>query len=140
MSSNLNDAIEGIMDRGFRLGANGLDSTERTIYVISNADFEICLGSVSGYLDNSAGDDIELLPVAFEEIGCLLLATRARKLVNAMLAYGCVPSDRQSRGNLIQSYIATINRLIDELTCAVQDREEDFGQMLDDYFASRRAA
>jgi hypothetical protein len=140
MSSSLHDAIEGIMDRGFRLGAKELDSIERTIYVISNADFEICLGSASGYLYNSAGDHIELLAIAFDEIGCSLLASRARDLVNAMLANGCIPSDRHSRGNLIQSDNATINQLIDELTCAVQDREEDFGQMLIDYFASRRAA
>lgn len=113
MSSELNDAIEGIMDRGFRFGANRLDPTDRTVYVISNADFEICLGSASGYLYNSAGNDIELLATAFEDIGCSLLATRARKLVNAMLAYGCIPSDRQSRWNLIQSDNATINRLID---------------------------
>lgn len=46
MSSNLSDAIDGIMERWFRLGANGLDSTERTIYVLSNADFENCLRSV----------------------------------------------------------------------------------------------
>ncbi|MBL8869773.1 MAG: hypothetical protein JNK90_08255 [Planctomycetaceae bacterium] len=78
MSSNLSEAIDGIMERWFRLGANGLDSTERAIYVLSNADFENCLRSVLVYLRNSAGDDIELLPVAFEDIGCSLLEARAR--------------------------------------------------------------
>lgn len=42
MSSNLSEAIDGTTERGFRIDANGLDSTERTIYVLSNADFEIC--------------------------------------------------------------------------------------------------
>ena len=66
------------MDSSFRLGAYGLDSIERTIYVISNSDFEICLGSVSGQPCNSAGDDIELLAIAFKDIGCSLFATRDR--------------------------------------------------------------
>jgi hypothetical protein len=138
MSDNLNDAINGIMDRGFQIGAAGLDPTERTIYIISNADFEICLGGVSGYLYNSAGDDIELLPAAFAEIGCPLLAARAKKLVDAMLSVKCSLADRQSRWDLIQSENAVIGKLIDEFSSAVQDREEDFGQKLADFYDTRQ--
>ena len=136
MSASLNDSIEGIMDRGFRMGVTGLDTIERTGYVISNADFEICLGGVSGYLYNSAGDDVELLSVAFEVIGCPLLATRARNLVNAMIGAKCDPSNRQSRWDLLQTDNATIDQLVDELTGSVQDRVEDFGQKISDHFAS----
>lgn len=122
------------MERGFRLGVAALDPVERTIYVISNADFEINLGGVSGYLYNSAGDDLELLPVAFEAIGCVKLATHAKMLLDAVIDSKCVPSDRQSRYEMIQSRNSMLDQRMDDLERAIQNHEEDYGQMLTEYY------
>ena len=134
MTLSFNDAIEGVMERGFRVGVAALEPMERTIYVISNADFEINLGGVSAYLYNSAGDDLELLPVAFEAIGCVRLATHAKMLLDAVTAAKCVPSDRQSRYEMMQSRSVMLDQRMDDLERAIQNQEEDYGQMLIEYY------
>lgn len=134
MTLNFNDAIDGIMERGFRMGVAALDPVERTIYVISNADFEINLGGVSGYLYNSAGNDLELLPVAFKAIGCDKLSNHAEMLLNAVIASKCVPSDRQSRYEMMRSENSMLDQQMDDLERAIQNQEEDYGQMLIEYY------
>jgi hypothetical protein len=133
MTQSFNDDVERIMTRGSERGIADLNPAERTVFVISNADFEINLGGVTGYLYNSAGDQLELLPAAFDAIGCKLLASRSKHLADVLLSLGCVPSDRSMRGEMIQSGYDRIGRAMDDLESAIQDQEEDYAQALVEY-------
>ena len=133
MTQSFNDDVERIITRGSEHGIADLNPAERTVFVISNADFEINLGGVTGYLYNSAGNELELLPAAFEAIGCKLLASRSKHLVDALMSLGCITSDRSMRSEMIQSGDERIGRAMDELERAIQDQEEDYGQALIDY-------
>lgn len=135
MTPSFNDDVESIMTRGGEHGIADLNPAERTVFVISNADFEVNLGGVSGYLYNLAGDHIELLPAAFEAIGCELLASRSKQLVDVLISMGCVLSDRSMRWETIQSGDERIGKAMDGLERAIQDQEEDYGQALVEYHA-----
>ncbi len=133
MTQNFNDDVERILTRGSEYGVADLNPAERTVFVISNADFEVNLGGVSGYLYNSAGDQLELLPAAFEAIGCKLLASRSKQLVDVLISVGCIPSDRLMRWETIRSRDERIEHAMDALEHAIQDQEEDYGQALIEY-------
>lgn len=133
MPPSFDDDVERIMTLGSEHGVAELNPVERTVFVISNADFEVNLGGVSGYLYNTAGDHVELLPAAFEAIGCTVLASRSKKLLDVLTALGCVPSDRSLRWETIQSGDDRIEQAMDDLERAIQDQEEDYGQALIDY-------
>lgn len=133
MTQQFNDDVERIMTRGSEHGISDLSPAERTVFVISSADFEVNLGGVSGYLYNSAGDQLELLPAAFEAIGCKLLASRSKRLVDVLKSAGCILSDRSMRWETIQSTDEHIELAMEALEHAIQDQEEDYGQALMEY-------
>lgn len=125
--------VERIMARGIEHGIADLNPAERTVFVISNADFEVNLGGVRGFLYNSAGDDLEFLPVAFEALGCELLASRSKQLVEVLISLDCIPSDRSMRVETIQSGDERIERVMGDLEHAIQDQKEDYSQALIEY-------
>ncbi len=111
---------------------DSLNAFEMNIYVIANADFEVNLGGASGYLYNSAGDELEHLVIAFKEIGCAKLSELTNDIVSLIRKY-CRVKDRNERQKVLNTPSADLEVAFEIFEDCIQDQIEDYGDLLEQY-------
>jgi hypothetical protein len=82
--------------KGERLGLAALTTVERTVVLVSSANFEISLGGLSGFYYNSAGDRAAETVAALEAVGATRAAA-ALRAANALFPGGAPARDRTER-------------------------------------------
>lgn len=134
---NANELIDVVSKKCLENGFEALSESERVVWLISWADFEVNLGGATGYLYNSAGDHLPDLPGAFATIGCAELADTARKL-SVALARFCDVRDRVQRQEAMEEHAEKepIAGLMDDFTDRIQTASEGFGTRLLEFIRS----
>ena len=108
------------------------------VYVIANANFEVNLGGASGYLYNSAGDELEHLVSSFKEIGCTKLSELTSNIVSFLSIY-CRVQDRNERQKVLNSPSGELEDAFEKFEVGIQDQIEDYGDLLEQYILKNKA-
>ena len=128
--------LDELSERVRLKGINSLSADEKVAYVISWADFEICLGGISGYLYNSAGDNLAELPRAYSVIGASAVSEMAKNVV-VQLSATCNIGDRESRCEALQNPSDKLSQTMKLFEETITEHENDWEEKFCDFVASR---
>jgi hypothetical protein len=128
--------IEAIEAKAKQQGFDSLSKEERIVFVIAEAEFEIILGGVWGYLHNSSGARLAELIESLSEIDATELAETGKLLLNKISEY-CCAKNREERILVLHNHENELADLIDDFSKKFQNHDDEWGDKLHKYFNGR---